>query len=180
MQNLIRPGLRGSSKSEALAAEGDGLAVAVNLTHDTSARVRDYIKAQLPSVRTLLLASPTSKPGARSVVCGRHAFDLAESLAAQVKGVRETGGLGNSTFSLPRPAHLPSTSGSGSSRWDRLSSTSSISKARGAAPTSSRFRCRYLPDPSASRRTMEHLVSAHVPRPKCLIYRALFGCGDRI
>jgi hypothetical protein len=28
------------------------------------------------------------------VVCGRHAFDLAQSLAAKVKALRETGSLG--------------------------------------------------------------------------------------
>jgi hypothetical protein len=64
------------------------------LTHDTTPRVRDYIKAMLPSVRTLVLASPNTGPGARSVLCGRHAFDLAESLTAKVKSIREAGSLG--------------------------------------------------------------------------------------
>jgi hypothetical protein len=73
------------------AADDGDLAVAVSLTHDTSPRVRDCVKTALPGVRSLLLAAPTSGPGARSVACGRHAFDLAESLAAQIKMLREAG-----------------------------------------------------------------------------------------
>jgi hypothetical protein len=76
-------------QSETLSSEGDGLVVAVSLTHDTAPRVRDYVRASLPTTRSLLVAVPNSGPGARSVVCGRHAFDLAESLAAKAKTIRE-------------------------------------------------------------------------------------------
>lgn len=80
-------------ESEALAPAGDSLAVAVSLTHDTAPRVRGYVRVALPMVRSLLIAVPNSGPGARSVVCGRHAFDLAEILAAKVKALRETNSL---------------------------------------------------------------------------------------
>jgi hypothetical protein len=66
---------------------GDGLAIAVSLTHDTAPRVRDYIRATLPAARSLLIAAPSCGPSARAVACGRHAFDLAESLAARAKAV---------------------------------------------------------------------------------------------
>ncbi len=81
-------------QSEDCAPASDDLAVAVSLTHDTAPRVRDYVRAVLPSARSLLVAAPNSGAGARSVVCGRHAFDLAETLAAKVKALREAGSLG--------------------------------------------------------------------------------------
>jgi hypothetical protein len=81
-------------QSEPLSSVGDSLAVAVSLTHDTALRVRDYVRAALPTAHSLLVAAPASGPSARSVLCGRHAFDLAESLAAKVKTLRETESLG--------------------------------------------------------------------------------------
>jgi hypothetical protein len=76
-------------ETEDVAAGSGDLAVAVSLTHDAGARVREYVKAKVPSVQDLLLAAPSSGQGLRSVVCGRHAFDLAERLAAQIKRLRE-------------------------------------------------------------------------------------------
>jgi SMODS-associated and fused to various effectors sensor domain len=72
---------------------GDDMAVAVSLTHDTSANVRDHVQSTLPNVRLMLVASPTCGVSARSVVCGRHAFDLAEALVAQIRSTRETNSL---------------------------------------------------------------------------------------
>lgn len=76
---------------ENLAAAGD-IAVAVSLTHDTTPRVRGYISAALPNLRTLLLASPAGGSGARSVTSGHHAFELAEALAARIKAENEKKG----------------------------------------------------------------------------------------
>lgn len=65
--------------------ESDGdLAVAVCLTHDVATAVKAHIAASLPQASSLLIARPTNGAGARSVICGQHAFDLAESLALQI------------------------------------------------------------------------------------------------
>lgn len=64
-------------------SEGD-MAVAVCLTHDVVPAVMAHLAASLPRVASLLIARPTCGAGARSVVCGQHAFDLAEALASQI------------------------------------------------------------------------------------------------
>lgn len=68
-------------------SEGD-MAVAVCLTHDVVPAARAHIAASLPQASSLLIARPTSGAGARSVVCGQHAFDLAEALALQINQKR--------------------------------------------------------------------------------------------
>jgi hypothetical protein len=65
---------------------GDGtgdLAVAVGLTHDVSDAVLRHIASSPTKIGTLLIAKPTGGAGARSVACGRHAFNLAEGLALE-------------------------------------------------------------------------------------------------
>jgi hypothetical protein len=65
--------------------ESDGdMAVAVCLTHDVVPAVKAHIAASLPQASSLLIARPTCGVGARSVVCGQHAFDLAEGLALEI------------------------------------------------------------------------------------------------
>lgn len=64
-------------------AQGD-MVVAVCLTHDVVSAVRTDIAASMPQVSSLLVARPTCGVGARSVVCGQHAFDLAEALALEI------------------------------------------------------------------------------------------------
>jgi hypothetical protein len=65
--------------------EDDGdMVVVVCLTHDAGPAVKAHIKASLPQTSSLLIARPTCGVGARSVVCGQHAFDLAESLALKI------------------------------------------------------------------------------------------------
>jgi hypothetical protein len=73
-----------------LSADRVDIAVAVGLTHDTAAVVQTYVQRALPQVGTLLIARLLGGAGARSVVCGRHAFDLAESLTGRVKAIRDT------------------------------------------------------------------------------------------
>lgn len=67
--------------------EGD-MAVAVCLTHDVVPAVKAHLAASMPQVSTLLVARPTCGAGARSVTCGQHAFDLAETLALQINQKR--------------------------------------------------------------------------------------------
>lgn len=68
-------------------SEGD-MAVAVCLTHDVVSAVKAHIAASLPQASSLLVARPSCGVGARSVVCGQHAFDLAEILALQINQKR--------------------------------------------------------------------------------------------
>ncbi len=69
---------------ESLNGNGGYMAVAVCLTHDVVQAVKSHLVVSSPEVSSLLIARPTCGAGARSVVCGRHAFDLAEVLAQQI------------------------------------------------------------------------------------------------
>jgi hypothetical protein len=64
---------------------GSDLAVAVGLTHDVSRDVDAFVRRQLPAVGSILVAQPSNGPGARSVACGRHAFELAETLTSTLR-----------------------------------------------------------------------------------------------
>jgi len=70
---------------------GQDLAVAVSLTHDTLPKVLADLP-QRPQVGRLLVASPLPRPGNQVVTCGRHAFDLASTLAGRVQAERPAGG----------------------------------------------------------------------------------------
>lgn len=76
-------------------ADGDAdqrdIAVAVGLTHRIGADVASYVSRALPGAR-LLSAELSTGPGARSVACGRHAFDLAETLTQKIRAERPEGG----------------------------------------------------------------------------------------
>ncbi|HDS1579348.1 TPA: SAVED domain-containing protein [Stenotrophomonas maltophilia] len=61
------------------------IAVAVSATHDIAADAKSYIEDSLPIVGRLLVFRPSGGSGPTSVVNGRHAFELAISLASQVK-----------------------------------------------------------------------------------------------
>ena len=73
---------------EPLNQSAGDMAVAVCLTHDVTTAVRAHIAAKLPEVSSLLIARPTCGAGAKSVVCGQHAFDLAEALSLQINQKR--------------------------------------------------------------------------------------------
>lgn len=66
-------------------AAGPEIAVAVAATHDITVDAKSYIEHSLPLVGRLLVFRPSGGSGPTSVVNGRHAFELACSLAAQVK-----------------------------------------------------------------------------------------------
>ncbi len=73
---------------EPLTESTGDLAVAVCLTHDVVAAVKAHVAASMPQVSSLLIARPTCGAGVKSVVCGQHAFDLAETLALQINQQR--------------------------------------------------------------------------------------------
>jgi hypothetical protein len=90
-----------SLRREELQSTGDGLALAVSLTHNVEPAVKTFLQLNSLPVRTLISASPNTGPSSRVVVCGAHAFTLAESLVAHVRAVREEAALG-----LNAPIHL--------------------------------------------------------------------------
>ena len=69
--------------------DGDGIVVAVSLTHDVAKAVSRYAAASLPDLRATLDARIATAPGARAISCGRHAFELAETLVARIKSLRD-------------------------------------------------------------------------------------------
>jgi hypothetical protein len=71
-----------------LDPEQPDLAVALGLTHDIGSDVRRYIEASLPSVGRLLILTPSGGSGAQSVMCGRHAFDLAHATVNTIRAAR--------------------------------------------------------------------------------------------
>ena len=68
-----------------LAEDRSDIAIAVGLTHNIVDHVRAYIEHTIPTVGRVLIASLSTGPGARCVMGGRHAFDLAEALTAEFK-----------------------------------------------------------------------------------------------
>ena len=76
---------------EALNGNGGSMAVAVCLTHDVVQAVKSYLAISSPEIPILLIARPSCGAGARAVMCGQHAFDLAESLAKQINERRVAG-----------------------------------------------------------------------------------------
>ena len=66
-------------------SKGGDLAVAVSLTHQIASEVEAYLRRSVPQVGRLVVAQPGGAPGRFAVSCGRHACDLAETLAARVK-----------------------------------------------------------------------------------------------
>lgn len=71
-----------------LEGGGDGLAVALALTHDIEAEVRRYLSAEQGAIGRLLVCRPAGGAGALAVRSGRHAFDLAAAIAAAVRAAR--------------------------------------------------------------------------------------------
>lgn len=69
---------------ETLNENGGDMVVAVCLTHDVVQAVKFHLVASSLKVSSLFIARPTGGASARSVVCGQHAFDLAEALALEI------------------------------------------------------------------------------------------------
>ncbi len=68
-----------------LAGGKNDVAIAIGLTHEIAADVRAYVAKALPEVGQVLVCRPTSGSGAQSVVCGRHAFDLAADVTTKIR-----------------------------------------------------------------------------------------------
>lgn len=81
------------------------IAVAVAATHDIATDAMCYIERSLPLVGRLLIFTPSRGAGPTSVVNGRHAFELAHSLATQVKAC-ETAASGTTHLFVAAPNAL--------------------------------------------------------------------------
>jgi hypothetical protein len=75
-----------------LKKDASVLAVAISLTHDVKPAVQEYIQRALPNVGGLLIAQPNTGIGTKSVICGRHAFDLAEALTSKIRSTHTQAG----------------------------------------------------------------------------------------
>jgi hypothetical protein len=72
-------------ETEMLNGSGNDVVVAIGLTHNITDAVRSYVANMDLPASQLLIAKPDSGASARSVICGRHAFDLAERLTAEIR-----------------------------------------------------------------------------------------------
>lgn len=61
------------------------IAVAVAITHDVVSDVSAYVERSLPKVGRLLVARPSAGTSQNAIANGRHACELARSIAAKVK-----------------------------------------------------------------------------------------------
>lgn len=80
------------SETIELRPEGPDLAVAIGLTHDVSADAHRYCEAALPTVGRLMVLKLSTGPGAQSVMCGRHAFELADAVSSAVRSAKAGSG----------------------------------------------------------------------------------------
>lgn len=74
-----------------LHPDQNDLAVAIGLTHDAAADVRRYCERALPHAGRLLILKPSTGAGAQSIVCGRHAFELADAAVEAVRSAKLDG-----------------------------------------------------------------------------------------
>ncbi len=81
---------------------GKQLVVGVSATHDISKEVELYSKAVFPEAK-ILLATLSSGPAMDAVINGKHAFDLAYSLARKLRDIRSVCGFEEIHFFVASP-----------------------------------------------------------------------------
>ncbi|MBY0305370.1 MAG: SAVED domain-containing protein [Sphingomonas sp.] len=79
------------------------IAVAIGLTHDIAVDVCAYIAKSLPEVGQILVCRPTGGSGAQSIVCGRHAFDLAAYVTTKIRAAKADPALSNAHLFIAAP-----------------------------------------------------------------------------
>lgn len=82
------------------------IAVAVCATHDATTDVRSYVERAQSQVGRILVFRPSCGAGPNSVVNGRHAFEMARSLATQVKGYGSAASLATTHLFIAAPNAL--------------------------------------------------------------------------
>lgn len=78
-------------EDETIPGGGNEIAVATSLTHNVSPGVRNFVRGRLPRVGWILHARIEGEPSQKSVHCGQHAWQLAESVVRHVLAVRSQG-----------------------------------------------------------------------------------------
>jgi hypothetical protein len=78
-------------EEEVLDARAADIALAIGITHDVSGAVRAYAKGGAAAIGRILHCRPRGGASQQAVVCGRHAFMLAESTVQEVRRLRERG-----------------------------------------------------------------------------------------
>ena len=78
-------------EDEIVPGGGDEIAVAASLTHDASPGARGFVQKRLPQVGWILHAKINGGTSQRSVRCGCHAWQLAESIVRRVLAARSQG-----------------------------------------------------------------------------------------
>ena len=76
---------------EIVAPRGDETALAIGLTHDVAGGVRAFASARAPAIGRILHCRPRGGASQQSVVCGRHAWMLAESAVRQIRRRHDSG-----------------------------------------------------------------------------------------
>lgn len=77
-------------EDEDVIDDGTELAIAVGLTHDVSPAVSNFVRRRLHRVRQVVHCRPRDGASQHTVSCGRHAWELAESVARYVLAIRGT------------------------------------------------------------------------------------------
>ena len=75
-------------EDEIMSGDGDDLVIAAGLTHDVSLGVRRFVQESLQRVGRIVHCKPATGASQQSVRCGRHAWQLAESVVQHVLTVR--------------------------------------------------------------------------------------------
>lgn len=75
-------------KTEEIDETQSDIAVAVGITHNIDGDVRRYVDFKLSTVGGIIYLKPSSGAGTQSIVCGRHASELAEAAVAAVRKAR--------------------------------------------------------------------------------------------
>ena len=78
-------------EDEIMSSDGDEIVIAAGLTHDVSPAVRSFVQEKLQRVRQIVHCRPADGASQRSVRCGGHAWQLAESVVQHVLAVRGPG-----------------------------------------------------------------------------------------
>ena len=78
-------------EDEVLSSRGEEIAIAVSLAHDVSPAARRFVQEKLRRVGRITHCRPECGPSQQSVRCGRHAWQLAESIVGHLLGIRGRG-----------------------------------------------------------------------------------------
>ena len=78
-------------KKEVIDEHAGDIALAVGITHDIGTAVRAYAKSSVPKIGSILHCHPRGGASQQAVVCGQHAWMLAESAVQELHRVRGQG-----------------------------------------------------------------------------------------